>query len=110
MREKEPMTQTMKSTQARSEWGKVLNKVYKDKTQVVVEKSGIPVAAIISTDDLARYRRLDAQREADFSILSEMSAAFADQDDETIEREVSKALAEVRAENPIKGLRSSPSE
>lgn len=110
MREQEPSTQTMKSTQARSEWGKVLNSVYKDKTQVVVEKSGIPVAAIIPTEDLARYRRLDAQRQADFSILDEMSAAFADQDDATIEREVSQALGEIRAENPLKRLPSTRSE
>lgn len=48
-----------------------------------------------------RYRRLDAQRQADFSILEEMGAAFAHQDDETIEREVSNALGDVRAENPL---------
>ena len=83
-----------------------MNTITNDKIRVIVERSGIPVAAIISPDDLARYRRFEKQHDADFSILAEMSEAFADQDDETIEREVNKALAEVRAEHPISGKRA----
>ena len=83
-----------------------MSTIEKDKIRVIVERSGIPVAVIISMDDLARYRRFENQHDADFSILAEMSEAFADQDDETIEREVNRAIAEVRAEHPIGGKRT----
>jgi prevent-host-death family protein len=46
------MTQTIKTSEARQHWSRILNKVYKDEARVVVEKSGIPVAAVISTKDL----------------------------------------------------------
>jgi hypothetical protein len=38
-------------------------------------------------------------REDDFAVLYEIGAQFADVDPEEIEREVAKALAEVRAED-----------
>ena len=40
MREHEPVTQTMKASQVRQEWSKLLNTVFRDRTRVVVEKSG----------------------------------------------------------------------
>src|SRR5216684_1545697 len=66
MREPEPTTQTMKASQARQEWSQILNRVFRKQTRVLVEKSGIPVAAIVSADDLERLDRLDAERRARF--------------------------------------------
>jgi prevent-host-death family protein len=76
-----------------------LNKVFRKETRVIVEKSGIPVAAIISADDLDRLNRLEAQRQKDFAILDEMREAFKDVPAEELEREVAKAVASVRQEN-----------
>ena len=41
------MTQVMKASEARAQWSQLLNKVFRSQTRVVVEKSGIPVAAVI---------------------------------------------------------------
>ena len=48
MREQEPMTQTMKISEVKNTLSSLVNKVYRNETRVLVEKSGIPVAAIIS--------------------------------------------------------------
>jgi hypothetical protein len=43
---------------------------------------------------------LDEQREKAFEIIDRMREAFKDVPEDEIEREVEKAIAEVRAENP----------
>ncbi|MBI3910856.1 MAG: type II toxin-antitoxin system prevent-host-death family antitoxin [Armatimonadetes bacterium] len=98
MREREPLTQTMKASEARQQFSQVLNKVFRGQTRVLVEKSGIPVAAIVSAQDLERLRQLDAQRAERFKVIDEMRAAFADAPEEELERELDQALSEVRAE------------
>ncbi len=98
MREREPMTQTMKASQARQEWSQVLNQVFRGKTRVIVEKSGIPVAAIVSTEDLERLKQFEAQRAERFKVLEQIGAAFQDVPPAELEREVSQALHEVREE------------
>ncbi len=99
MREHQPMTETLKASEVRQQWSDVVNKVARREARVVVEKSGVPVAAVVSADDLARLQQLDAEREQAFAALDRIGAAFKDVPAEEIEREVAKALAEVRAEN-----------
>lgn len=96
MREQEPMTQTMNVSQARQEFGQLLNKVFRKETRVIVEKSGIPVAAIISAQDLQQLQRMEAERKRDFAILDEIRDAFKDVPDEELEREVNRAFQEAR--------------
>ena len=98
MREREPMTQTMKASQVRQEWSKLLNTVFRGKTRVVVEKSGIPVAALISAGDLERLKQFEAQSAERFKVLEQIGVAFKDVPPEELEREVSNALSEVREE------------
>jgi prevent-host-death family protein len=90
------MTQTMNVSQARQEFGQLLNKVFRRETRVIVEKSGIPVAAIISAQDLQQLQRVEAQRKRDFAILDEIRAAFKDVPDDELEREVNRAFHEAR--------------
>src|ERR1700730_9075131 len=104
MREAEPMTQTMNVTDAREHWSQVINAVFRRQKRVVLEKAGLPVAALVSTEDLERLRRYDAEREADFAVLARIVAAFADVPAEEIDREVAKALADVRAERRAAAL------
>ena len=94
----QPTTQTMKISTVRAELNNLVNQVYRHETRVVVEKSGIPVAALVSTDDLKRLDELGRERAARFAILDEFRAPFKDVPPEEIEREVELALAEVRAE------------
>lgn len=93
------MTQVMKSSDVRKEWSQLLNSVFKDQKRVIVEKSGIPVAAVISAEDLERFKKLEEQRERNFVILDEVGEKFKDVSSQEIEQEVSKALRQVRAEN-----------
>ena len=99
MHDREPVTQTMTVSAAREQWSDVLEKVSRRQTRVIVEERGVPVAAIVSADDLERLERLAAQRAERFRVLDEMRAAFSGVPEEEIEREVAKAIAEVRAEN-----------
>lgn len=99
MREREePVTQTVKATEARQQWSRLLNQVCRKERRVLVEKDGIPVAAIVSTDDLKQLQRYEQERARRFAILAELREPFKDTPPEEIEREVSRAIAEVRAE------------
>lgn len=64
-----------------------------------MEKSGIPVAAVISAEDLERFTKLEEQRERNFAILEEIGEKFKDVSAREIEREVGKVLRQVRAKN-----------
>ena len=92
------MTQTLKASDVRSNWSQLLNKVFRNQTRVIVEKSGIPIAAVISAEDLARFTQLEEKRKERFKILDRMRDAFKDVPVEEVEREVSKAIKEVRAQ------------
>ncbi len=98
MGSEEPQTQTINVTDAREHWSEVVGAVFRRQKRVVLERSGIPVAALISTADLDRLRRYDAERAADFAVIDRMRAAFRDVPDEELEREITKAIAEARAE------------
>ena len=91
------MTQTLKASDVRSNWSQLLNKVFKEQTRVIVEKSGIPIAAVISAEDLARLTRLEEERNERFKVIDRMRAAFKDIPDDEIERQVDKAVAQIRA-------------
>ncbi len=92
------MTQVMKSSEVRQQWSQLLNSVFRDQTRVVVEKSGIPIAAVISAEELKRFIQLDEQRKKRFKALDRMREAFKDVPAKKLEQEVNKAVAEVRLE------------
>ena len=91
------MTQTMKASDARQQWSQLLNKVFRDQTRVIVEKSGIPIAAVISAEDLSRLTQLEEGRNERFKVIDRIREAFKDVPADKIERQVKKAIAEVRA-------------
>lgn len=101
MRERHPLTQTIEATDVRAQWSDVVNKVARKETRVLVEKSGIPVAAIVSADDFERLKQLDAKRDALVAALEAAGDGFTDVPEEELEREVTQAIAEVRAEARI---------
>ena len=108
MREAEPMTHTMNVTTVRENWSKVINAVFRRQQRVVLEKAGIPVAALVSPQDLERLRRYDAEREADFAVIDRLRAAFHDVPDEELERELARAQAEARAELRVEREQATP--
>lgn len=98
MREHQPMTETLTASEVRQKWSDIVNKVARRQSRVLVEKSGVPVAAVVSADDLARLQALDAERERAFAALDRIGAAFQDVPADELDREVAEALAQVRAE------------
>lgn len=96
MREREPMTQTMKASEAREQFSQLLNRVFRRETRVLVEKSGIPVAAIISPDDLRRLNLIEEERAERFKALDESWKALEGVPVEGVEVEVAKAVASAR--------------
>jgi prevent-host-death family protein len=101
MLETEPMTQTMKVTDVRERWSASINAVARKQTRIVLEKAGIPVAALVSAEDLERLRRYDAERAARFRVIDDLRQAFKAVPDEELEREIVQAIAEVRAERRV---------
>ena len=92
------MTQVMKASDVRAQWSQLLNKVFRNQTRVVVEKSGIPVAAVISAEDLQRFIQMEEQRAKRFEVLNRIGEAFKDVPEKELNRQVKKAINEVRAE------------
>jgi prevent-host-death family protein len=93
-------TQKMKITDVHGQLNALVTRVYEGETRIIVERDGIPVAALVSPEDLELIDETvrERARQERFAILDEMQAAFADVSEEEIERETAKALAEVRAE------------
>jgi prevent-host-death family protein len=97
MREQDPVTQTMKISDVKNRLSSLVNEVYRKETRVLVEKSGIPVAALVSAEDLARLARLDRERQERRQLLDRMRAPFKGIPPEQIEADVAAVVAEVRA-------------
>lgn len=93
----EPITQTIAASEARQQFSQLLNRVFRREMRVVIEKSGIPVAAIVSADDLQQLRRFEEQRREDFAVLDRIRESFKEVPPAELEREVARAIAEVRA-------------
>jgi prevent-host-death family protein len=102
------MTKTIKASEARQQFSQLLNEVFRRESRVLVEKSGIPVAAIISAQDFQRLARLEAERAERFKILDEVGDAFKGVSVEEIEREVKRAITQVRQEKRQQEQRSAP--
>lgn len=94
----QPPTEIMKISEVKPQLNSLVNRVYRQEARIIVEKSGIPVAGIVSLQDLQRLERWDRERAEDIKALETFAAGFADQSPEDIERETALALAEVRAE------------
>lgn len=98
MREREPMTQTMKTSDANRAFPDIIKRVSRQETRVVVEENGKPVAAIISAQDLQRFSQLEAQRRERFKVIEEIQARNRDKDPEEVERVVAEEITAMRQE------------
>lgn len=98
MRVQEPTTQTLEISDLKDLLDTLIDEVHRQGTRVVVEQAGVPIAAIISAEDLKILAHLDRQRDERHRVLEAMRAPFRDVPPEEIEREAAKAVAEVRAQ------------
>jgi len=96
MAERPPVMETINASQVRKEWSQLINQVFRGETRVLVEKSGIPVAAIISAADLERLRQLEEEHARRFAVLERTWAAFQDVPIKEIEEQITQAVQQVR--------------
>lgn len=95
MQVEEPTIQIMTISDVKSQLSNLVNEVYRKETRVLVEKSGIPVAAIISAEDLERFALLE--QEERFRVIDRVREAFKDVPAEEIEQETDRIIARNRA-------------
>src|SRR4051812_3806005 len=95
--------QTMKISEVKSRLNSLMNDIYRNETRILVEKSGIPVGAIVPIADLRRLDRLGALDEEARAVLEAMRAPFRDVPPEEIEQATERIMSEIRAENRREG-------
>ena len=64
MSEAQRSTETINVSEVRQEFATVLNSVFRNERRVLVEKSGIPVAAVVSVEDLRRLEQFEKREDA----------------------------------------------
>jgi prevent-host-death family protein len=99
MQKRERKTLTLNVTETRQQFSQLLNQVYRGEVRVVVEKNGIPVAALVTMSDAEVSDREQERRERAFAVIDEIREAFKDVPQDELDRMVEQAIAEVRAQN-----------
>lgn len=100
-----PKTQMITATAARQAWSELLNAVSRGEIRVLVERRDMPVAAIVSTEDLDRLNQIDEEDRQAWDVLKAMREPFRHIPPEEIEQEAARALAEERIARQRKRLR-----
>jgi prevent-host-death family protein len=93
-----PTTETIKSSEARQHFSEILNQVFRREKRVLVEKSGIPVAAIVTAQDLDELIELERVRTERFAVLDEIQARNRHADPSEAEMVVAEEIAAMRRE------------
>ncbi len=86
-------TKTIPALEARTQFGQIMKDVQGGRVRVLVEKSGVPMVAIISADE---FRRVIAEREARFEVIDRIRRRLPPVSDVEVEQDVRAALKQVR--------------
>jgi prevent-host-death family protein len=89
-------TETMNVSESRKQYSELLNRVYRDQEQIIIEKNGIPLAAIVPLSVVRDAEAQQERREYALATLREVQQAFAGIPEDELERELEQALAEAR--------------
>lgn len=90
--------ETVDLPEAQERLASILERTQAEHLRVVVECNGRLLGAIVSMDDLRRLQKQDADRKRAFEALERIGEAFAAVPPEELEREIERAVAEVREE------------
>ena len=88
------MAKRISARDARSKFSDLLGSVNYGGEEVIVERSGRPVAAVIP---VPVYERLVAERKTRFEVIDRVRARLPETPIEAMETDVSKAVAKVRS-------------
>jgi len=123
--DKQPKVRIVSATEAKNKFGEMIKHAYASDVHLIVEKSGIPVVAIIPMADYRRFvhagaapeiaqkdeaeqKRAEARRDL-AAFLKELHATMpqVDEDEEEAENFIQSVVDEVRAERAKKMLAES---
>ena len=123
--DKQPKVRVVSATEAKNKFGEIIKHAYASDEHLIVEKSGIPVVAIIPMADYQRLvhsgaapeiapkvdaeqKRAEARRDlADFLKQVHATMPQVDEDEEEAEKFIQSVVDEVRAERAKKMLAES---
>jgi prevent-host-death family protein len=103
----QPVTEAMNISAVKQQFNSLVNRVYRNETRILIEKSGIPVAAVVSADDLTRLNQLDRDWDEGTQAIERFGAAFADVPPDEVEAEIARIISEIREQNQEKAERQS---
>jgi PHD/YefM family antitoxin component YafN of YafNO toxin-antitoxin module len=89
----------MKVSDVRSGLNKLVNAVHRNETRVLVEKSGIPVAGLVTPENLDLLADLDVNLAERRRVLEAMRASFREVPGEEIEHETDRIIKKMREED-----------
>ena len=100
---KQRTTETMSETDSRNQFSEILERVSRNEDRIIIEKDGVPVAAIVPLsvvrDAESTERRRQNLREAFETTREEMRGIPPDE----IEREIAQSVADVEASRRQRG-------
>lgn len=86
------------AAEARQNFSQLIGDVRTTEEPVIVEKGGVPVAAVVPLGVLQREQRWTEERTERVALLERLRRPFREVPADEIEREAAAAVAEVRAE------------
>lgn len=86
-------TKTIPAVEARVHLGKIMRQSFKKGTHFIVEKSGIPMIAILNANE---YLKFFQEREERFKILDRIRAKLPDIPEKEVEKDIQKAVNATR--------------
>jgi prevent-host-death family protein len=93
-----PTEIVMNLTDTKQNFSKVVNQVARGEARVVVEKSGLRAAVLISMDEYARFKALEERRRAARARFLEQAEKFSDAFRDVPEDEIERELEAIRVE------------
>ena len=81
------------ASQAKRDWGKVINRAFSGEVRFVVGKHGTPVPGVVAVDDVEWLPAVDARWAEGHEVLERFGRVFRDQRAEEVEEAVAEAVA-----------------
>jgi hypothetical protein len=86
-------TKTIPAVEARVHLGEIMKRSFKNGEDFIVEKSGIPMIAILNADE---YKKYIQEREERFKIIERIKKKLPDVPAKEVEKDITKAIKTVR--------------
>ncbi len=87
------MAKHISAREARNKFADLMGSVHYGGEEVIVERSGRPMAAVIPVE---MYERLVSERRSRLEVIDEIRSSLPDVSPEEIEKDVSRAIEKVR--------------